>query len=186
MKNNVKVAFVSALAVALDLTACTSTPDQNAATQTQTQTSTPSPSVVTEVETATVTNPPKSLADGRPGYGALKLGMTLEEARATGQTNLSFSEGNPFCVSDDKVAISKQDGVSRITLPADGRTSKGIAIGYGIDQVRMAYPNAQEYRAGLSVNLDGYSYAFLIEKDTVVAIKLLSNGGASGCDQADL
>ena len=183
MKNTVKIAFVSAVAAALGLTACTSTPDQNSAAQTPAPT--PSTSVVTEVETATVTNPPKQ-ADGRPGYGALKLGMTLEEARATGQTNLSFSDSNPFCVSDGSVAISKQDGVSRITLPADGRTSKGIAIGYGIDQVRMAHPNAQEYRAGLSVQLDGYSYAFVIEKDTVVAIKLLSNNGASGCTQADL
>lgn len=184
MKNTVKIAFVSAVAAVLGLTACTSTPDQNAAAQTTA--STPSTSVVTEVETATVTNPPKQQADGRPGYGTLKLGMTLEEARATGQTNLTFSEGNPFCVSDGSVAISKQDGVSRITLPADGRTSKGIAIGYGIDQVRMAHPNAQEYRAGLSVQLDGYSYAFLIENDSVVAIKLLSNSAASGCTQADL
>ncbi|MFC3899187.1 hypothetical protein ACFOWZ_47645 [Lentzea rhizosphaerae] len=183
MKNTVKIAFVSAVAAALGLTACTSTPDQNAAAQTPA--STPSTSVITEVETATVTNPPEQ-ADSRPGYGALKLGMTLEEARATGQTNLSFSEGNPFCVADGTVAISKQDGVSRITLPADGRTSKGIAIGYGIDQVRMAYPNAQEYRAGLSAQLDGYSYAFVIENDSVVAIKLLSNNAASGCDQADL
>ncbi|MCP2244725.1 hypothetical protein [Lentzea aerocolonigenes] len=187
MKNNVKIAFVSAAVAALGLTACTSTPDQHAAAQTPA--STPSPSVVTEVETATVTNPPKPQADGRPGYGALKLGMTLEEARATGQTSVSFDALG--CASDDRVAISKKQGVIRISLPAEAKTSRGIGIGSTVAEVKKAYPNAEEYRAGFAADVDGYEYWFVVNggfSDTgkVAGIKLMGEWGGSECAMAAL
>jgi hypothetical protein len=123
------------------------------------------PSVVTEVVTSTVTIPPKPQAvksDGRLGYGALKLGMTLEEARAAGLTTLTWeSEGDGTCVGDAKIAVSKKHGVVRISLPTDGRTSKGIGAGSTFAEVKRAYPNATEYRGGWSVDLDGTNlYAF--------------------------
>ena len=168
MKNSIKIAVVAAIA-AVGLAACTNTPaqDQNAAPAPQTQsseTAAPPPSVVTEVVTSTVTNPPKPQSvtdqtDNRPGYGALKLGMTLEEARAAGLTNLTWDDD--ICVGDDKVAISKNHGVVRITLPADAKTSKGIGTGSTFGDVKKAYPNAQEYRGGYSARVtDQWGYTF--------------------------
>jgi hypothetical protein len=172
MKNSIKIAIVAAIA-AVGLAACTTTPaqEQNAAPAPQPQsseTSAPPPSVVTEVVTSTVTNPPKpqsavGTTDSRPGYGALKLGMTLEEAHAAGLTTLTWdgNDGDPDCVGDAKVAISKKHGVVRITLPAEAKTSKGIGTGSTFGDVKKAYPNAQEYRGGFSARVtDQWGYAF--------------------------
>ncbi|MFC3899185.1 hypothetical protein ACFOWZ_47635 [Lentzea rhizosphaerae] len=175
------------VAVALGLTACTATPapEQNAAftTQPPSSTTTPTTSVVTR------TPAPKAVtkADNRVGYGALKLGMTLEEARATGQTDLTWEgAGDNPCVADGKVTISRKQGVVRIFLPADARTSKGIGIGSTFADVKRAYPDAHEYRAGWTAAVDGDShYAFLSSSksedyhaltEEVAGIKLLANG----------
>ncbi len=178
------------IAAALGLAACTSTPapEQNAAPVAQAPSDTgASPStVVTEVVTETVTNPPKPQAvvnvDTRLGYGALKLGMTLEEARAAGLTDLTWdSPGEAGCVADDKVAISKKYGVERITLPADAETSGGIRVGSTFAEVKRAYPNASEYRAGWSATVgSNATYSFqgsskfdhLADTDKVVLIKI--------------
>ncbi|MFS8100298.1 hypothetical protein LFM09_24520 [Lentzea alba] len=198
MKNTIKIAIVAAIA-AVGLAACTSAPEseQSAARLPQTQTSTPGtsappPSVVTEVVTSTVTNPPKPQAvtgkidktDDRLGYGAFKLGMTLEEARAAGLTNLSWDgEGDNLCVADDKIAVSKSHGIERITLPADAKTSKGIGVGSTFAEVKRAYPNATEYRAGwfaVISSIASYSFSAYSSSDTdkVEQIKLTSRLGS--------
>ncbi|MET9227017.1 hypothetical protein [Lentzea sp. NPDC003310] len=196
MKNSIKIAFVAALAVA-GMTACTSAPapEQNSApakSTTTTATSTPSSAapppaqVVTEVVTATVTNPPQAVVkvDNRLGYGELKLGMTLEEARAAGLTDLSWGDPSENgCVSDGKVAISQRYGVERITLPATATTSKGIGVGSTFAEVKKAYPNASEYRAGWSARVgDNAAYAFMgdfalarfADTDKVTRIKIVA------------
>jgi hypothetical protein len=178
-----------AVAAAFGLAACTSTPapEQNAAPVAQVPSTTVAPpaQVVTEVVTATVTNPPNPQAvvkvDNRLGYGALKLGMTLEEARAAGLTGLTWSDAISGCVADDKVAISKKYGVERITLPADAKTSKGIGVGSTFAEVKRAYPGASEYRDGWSAGVDGSAgYAFMgspkldhfADTDTVFRVKI--------------
>ncbi|WP_189156554.1 hypothetical protein [Lentzea pudingi] len=134
--------------------------------------------------TATVTNPPQAVVkvDDRLGYGGLKLGMSLEEARAAGLTDLTWnSAGEKDCVADGKVAISRKHGVERITLPAEAKTSKGIGVGSTFAEVKRAYPNASEYRAGWSAQVaDNAVYAFVggiklvhfADTDHVVRIKL--------------
>lgn len=192
MNSSIKIAIVAAVAVA-GLAACTSAPEQNApvaqspspsSSQSPSSTpGTPPPAVVTEIVTQTVTNPPLPQAvvktDNRPGYGALKLGMTLDEARATGQTNLTWeSDGDGTCVGDSKVAISKKYGVVRITLPADAKTSKGIGVGSTFAEVKKAYPDASAYRAGMSAGFDSNTfYSFLgseyvSDSEKVVGIKI--------------
>jgi hypothetical protein len=172
VNSSVKIAFVAAFAAA-GIAACTATPAvrNNAAPQTSStptsETSTPPPSVVTEVVTATVTNPPKPEAvtktDDRPGYGPIKLGMTLEEARAAGLTDLTWnSDGDGVCVGDDKIAVSKKYGVVRISLPLDAKTSKGIGVGSTFGDVKRVYPEATEYRGGWSAIVGGNTiYSFV-------------------------
>lgn len=183
-----------AIAVTFGLAACTSTPapGQNAAPVAQVPPATAAPQVVTEVVTATVTNPPQpqavTKADNRLGYGALKLGMTLEEARATGQTDLTWDSGVVGgCVADGKVTVSKERGVVRIWLPREGKTSRGIGVGSTFGDVKKAYPDASEYRAGWRADVDSNAhYAFVGSSDTddryheltqkVAGIKILANG----------
>lgn len=207
MKNSIKAAFVVAIA-AVAVAACSPSSEQAAPTTASStpsssapssstpssQTATPAPPVVTEVVTEPVADQPVvdqpvaqavAKTDNRVGYGALKLGMTLEEARAAGATNLTWeSEGDGTCVGDAKVAISKLHGVVRITLPAGAKTSKGIGVGSTFGEVKRLYPGASEYRDGWSASLDRNShYAFIgsptgehfADADKVFKIKLASN-----------
>ncbi|MFD4641589.1 hypothetical protein ACFWN2_30070 [Lentzea sp. NPDC058436] len=178
------------IVAAFGLSVCTSTP----APEQKASPTTPPAEVVTEVVTATVTNPPQPAAevDGRLGYGALKLGMSLEEARAAGLTDLTWND-EAICVADDEVAISKKHGVVRITLPLDARTSKGIGVGSTFAEVKAVYQGASEYRAGWSAPVDDNAgYAFIgstkldhfADTDKVILIKLGS--GSADCDMADL
>ncbi|MGW4208263.1 hypothetical protein ACWEIJ_09785 [Lentzea sp. NPDC004789] len=172
MNSSVKIAFVAAFA-AVGIAACTAAPAvrNNAAPQTSSstptsETSTPPPSVVTEVVTATVTNPPRPEAvtktDDRVGYGPIKLGMTLDEARTAGLTDLTWeSDGDGLCVGDDKIAVSKKYGVVRISLPRDAKTAKGIGIGSTFGDVKRAYPQAAEYRGGWSAVVGSAIYSFV-------------------------
>lgn len=188
MNKSVKLALLAPVAIS-GIAACTSSPapQPNSAPVTELPSAAPSaapPAVVTEVVTATVTNPPQAVVkvDDRPGYGQLKLGMTLDEARAAGLTDLTWdSEGDGTCVADDKIAVSKKYGVVRITLPRDARTSRGIGLGSTFAEVKDAYQAASEYRAGWMARIgDNASYAFIgsgkfdhyPDTDEVVLIKL--------------
>ncbi|MCX2948610.1 hypothetical protein [Lentzea sp. NEAU-D7] len=145
-----------------------------------------------------MTAPPRAIAkvDNRLGYGGLKLGMSLEEARAAGLTDLTWDEASghdPGCVADKTVAISKANGVERITLPADARTSQGIGVGSTFGEARRAFPSASEYRSGWSAKVaDNAYYAFIgsfdlarfAEADKIQRIKLVA--GVVNCSMADL
>ncbi|MET9627448.1 hypothetical protein ABZX92_08285 [Lentzea sp. NPDC006480] len=176
---NRSLVLVSA-AAALALSACSTTPHSSSA---PTPTSSPTAPAATEVVTQPVTNPPPQAVtktDNRIGYGSLKLGMTLEEARAAGLTNLTWENANAGCAADDRIAVSKEHGIERITLPAEAKTSKGISVGSTFGDVRKAYPTASEYRAGWSATIDTNAhYAFQGEPGSdankVVTIKLGAN-----------
>ncbi|SMD21543.1 hypothetical protein [Lentzea albidocapillata] len=185
MKNAIKIAFVVAVAT-VGIAACTAAPEASrntAAVTAEPLPAPPSPTVVTEFTTVTVTNPPRPDAfvkvDTRLGYGPLKLGMTLEEARAAGLTDMTWeSRGDGFCVADDRMAISKKYGVVRITLPTDAKTSKGIGVGSTFIEVKNAYPDAFEYRNGMTTSIDdNAAYTFrnsLQVTDAVVGVRLES------------
>lgn len=181
---NRSLILVSA-AAALALSACTSTP-QSSSAPAPSSTPTPTSPVVTEVVTQPppppVTNEPQAVTkpDGRLGYGSLKLGMTLEEARAAGLTKLTWEDADAGCAADDRIAVSQKHGIERIMLPAEAKTSKGIGVGSTFGDVRKAYPAASEYRSGWSVTIDTNAhYAFLGEPGSdankVVKIKIDAN-----------
>jgi hypothetical protein len=189
MKGSIQLALVAVFAVA-GITACTSTPapQNNAAPPTSTapqtsvtptsETSSPPVTVVTEIVTHTVTNPPQPQAvrkvDHRIGYGSLKLGMSLDEARAAGLTDLTFDSDAPgACVADGEIAVSRSYGIERISLPLDAETSKGIRVGSTFDDVRRAHPNAFEHRSGWSATIGGGAqYDFYGDANEVTLIKL--------------
>lgn len=188
MKKALKIAIVAVVAVT-GITACTAGPavvqDATPLSQLPTATIEPSVSVVTTVVTSTVTKPaePDSFTqvDTRIGYGALKLGMTPEEAEQAGLTGLNWGpNGDATCTGAQKVIISKKYGIARITLPPDAKTSKGIGVGSTVADVKRAYSNAKEFRMGLGVKLtDAASYQFTTygfrDDDEIVEIKLMSN-----------
>lgn len=155
MKSSIKLAFFTAVAVA-GIAACTS------------------------AKANTVVD-----SESRIGYGAIKLGMTLDEARAAGLTDLTWpGDGDDTCVADDELAISKRYGVVRISLPEDARTSTGIGVGSTFADVQKAYPNASRHRSGWSARVsDNVGYAFLGE-DEVVRVKLVSRD--ADCSTAHL
>jgi hypothetical protein len=168
-KMNRSLILVTA-AAALVLTACTSTPSADNTTSTS-----PSPeptmSVVTEVVTNTVTNPPKP--DDRPGYGALKLGMTLEQAQATGMAGTDFHvtvEGK--CRYNSNVTITDEGGVERIVLPKDAKTSAGVGVGTTLADVKKAYPSAVEESLGYFADVPGDARILFETSDTFVPRKL--------------
>ncbi|HUQ54388.1 hypothetical protein [Lentzea sp.] len=198
MKNSIRIAFLAALVAGM--AACTSAPapQRNAAPVTTTSADVPAPapstSVATEVVTATVTstvtNPPKAATrvdpvDTRLGYGPLKLGMTLDEVKATGWVDPNLGEPDAGgCWWNSQVLISKKYGLVRITLPVQAKTSAGIGAGSTFADVKRAYPDAKEYRDGFSAKVaEKVHYSFIgpagnerfADADKVVRIKIASS-----------
>jgi hypothetical protein len=205
MNHSIKIAVVAVIAL-VGAAACTNGSTQKpdaapapviASTTTTTTTTSASSApeqpatVVTEVVTMTVTREPAPPAfvqkvDSRPGYGKLKLGMTLEEARETGLVGTipDFDDNANSCVMNSVVAVSKKYGVERITLPASARTSTGIGVGTTYSAVKKAHPDAVEYRHGYTARMAGFILNFQSrndafmpyrDTDTVAKIKLISS-----------
>lgn len=133
--------------------------------------------MVTETVTSTVTPPAQPNAvvstDNRPGYGALKLGMTFAEAKATGMIgNLPELDNHPdVCVANGTVAISKKYGVERITLPGDAKTSAGIGVGATYAAVKKSYPAVVEYNKGYYARMSGFQIEFVSKDDVAMPYK---------------
>jgi hypothetical protein len=155
------------IAAVLGLTACTSTPTAAPTFAPPV----PTMSYATPVMTQTVTNPPK--LDDRLGYGALKLGMTLDEAKATGLAGTNFHvvrDGQ--CTYNDTVTVTDKGGVERIVLPKDAKTSAGIGVGATLEDVKKAYPGATEDALGYFAEIPGDARLLFETSDTLVPRKL--------------
>ncbi|GLZ32591.1 hypothetical protein Lesp02_47790 [Lentzea sp. NBRC 105346] len=124
---------------------------------------TPPVRTIVETRTETVVVPAKEQADTRLGYGKLKLGMTRQEAEATGLLGqldqeqdgcrlYRLAENPAFGPS---VAIAEKSGVVKIRLPAGTKTSKGIGTGSSVADLKQAYPNAMPYRIGYRAEIEG-------------------------------
>lgn len=108
--------------------------------------------------------------DDRPGYGKLKLGMSKEDALATGLLTLLSPESNG-CGSYSSVgspysaSISDELGLVQIPIPDYAKTSAGIGVGSTVADVLAKYPHAQEFMNGYTVRVDDWYYRVMVTRD---------------------
>ncbi|TMR06577.1 hypothetical protein ETD86_52620 [Nonomuraea turkmeniaca] len=119
---------------------------------------------------------------GPYGYGAIKLGMGLKQARGTGKIVRKAGGGAAPCsgwdlkqypTGKDRVGlyISKKRGVAVIFAQKGIKTPEGIGIGSTMRQVKRAYPRLKTSASGFPYtsvprNPKAY-YAFLASKGKV-------------------
>ncbi|MFD0200138.1 MULTISPECIES: hypothetical protein [Saccharothrix] len=140
---------------------------------------TAAPSTVVETVTVTVTQGPQ-----RPniGYGSVKFGMTEQEVAATGLvTAAPGGECVAFNWTSDPgtvnaVLVARGQGVVRIKLPSDGKTSTGIGVGATVAQLQEKYPAGEQHSPGFyDVPMTGdvgWKYVFVLEAEKVVEIRM--------------
>lgn len=131
--------------------------------------------------------PPRTGIVGPEGYGAIKLGMTLEEALDTGKAVVSRGSGTEWCpgirflpehseTADDAV-ISSNLGLAGIFITEAMRTPDGFGIGSTADELRDAHPDAYiEITNSFAIPIPGYPdrqyYAMIDENDRVAEMTL--------------
>ncbi len=150
------LALAAPTALALALTGCSASDPAGSGASS----GTPSASAVASADTTTAppaspgTTPADNLAFGPFGYGPLRLGMTIEEAKATGLVvNIKVQEIFEHCsmgrlVGPDKKVIARDHtgiAFSHSKLVAIGigpgmTTPEGIKIGSTYKELHAAYP----------------------------------------------
>ncbi|MEV0902696.1 hypothetical protein [Actinoplanes sp. NPDC049802] len=144
--------------------------------------SSPSPSM-TSAPAASPSSTPSSkpsrtstaLVLGPTGYGKVKIGMSLDEAAATGQLKTvdRVEEGCGYSklkTADVKIAHSTDRGV--VYIPGEGRTAtpEGIRVGSTLAQVKEAYSDftIPDIAGMVEFEGDGAAYAGTKDKYTIV------------------
>ncbi|NKQ53426.1 hypothetical protein HFP15_11095 [Amycolatopsis sp. K13G38] len=159
------------------------TSDSTAPSTSGRTTRTPTPSATT---TPRVESIPQATGPvlGPSGYGKLQLGMTFENAKATGM--LTGTDTAPQGCADYKLAegsaalndvrISSTYGI--VGFDATGaRTPEKIKIGSTTDQLEAAYPNASSSGSGYSAaSGSGGTYVFGVDGNKVVGLQLVGSG----------
>jgi len=127
---------------------------------------------------------------GPYGYGALKLGMTVKQAKATGTIVLSQPGDKVACSSWNlkkfpirensvDVYISPKVGVAAIFSRKGMRTPEGIKIGSTFRDLKTAYPHIKKdyhgfYDTKVPGNKKAY-YTFAVTKGKVTQFGLALN-----------
>ncbi|ONI82062.1 hypothetical protein ALI22I_38535 [Saccharothrix sp. ALI-22-I] len=147
------------------LTACDPTPRPTA------------PTTITVSETVEVDDTP--VLDSR-GVGAVRLGMTLEQLRATGE--IGEEAGGPefscpvYALKVVRGWIGVEGGVAvEIRVEASVRTPENLRIGDSRARMHEVYPDVEQYPHGFIRALDGETqYKFFFENagDTLTGMGL--------------
>ncbi|RZU49064.1 hypothetical protein EV385_0799 [Krasilnikovia cinnamomea] len=123
----------------------------------------PAPSTTPPAAGPKPSTSPAALVLGPQGLGALKLGMTLEQARATGMiVGYKVEDFTGHCGisklrgTNATVFFTPGLGLSSIDMYGGIRTPEGIRLGSSIDGVRKAYPDWEEIVGGGDT---GYGWA---------------------------
>jgi hypothetical protein len=180
-------------------------------TSTSSASATPPPSVSTYTSTVTVTvdppptgsgntnppggtNPPRSSSKpstakppppapeaAPPVWSKLSLGMSYDDAMATGELGNAGAGTNENCRYHGlkpgngyvDVYISLVTGIVRINLPATGKTSKNIGAGSTVAEAKAAYPTATQNGSQLVVPMIAtpqWKYVFETDGTNVTAV----------------
>ncbi|MET7420388.1 hypothetical protein [Dactylosporangium sp. NPDC005555] len=144
----------------------------------------------TAVSTAATTNS-ATLVLGPRGYGALRLGMTKQQAVATGLLSefadyacpAAFLKGLPS--GDGRVVVSPEIGVVFIAAPEKVATPEGVRIGTSGAVMRGKYPTWKVVQSDGTTYASGFAkvpgndkaeYWMWTKDDKVTALALMATG----------
>ena len=114
---------------------------------------------------------------GPTGYATLRLGMSFDDAKATGMlaqedtapascTEYKLTEGS---AAVSNVYISPSDGILRFTAGRSAHTPEGIKIGSTLAELRAAYRDLSKGSSGYTAsNGSGGSYVFYVDGTNVL------------------
>ncbi|MQA07936.1 MAG: hypothetical protein GEU98_05145 [Pseudonocardiaceae bacterium] len=178
-------------------------------------TTTPSPPPATTPETSepSATTPPETTSDtrsagpgaeilaapvpsdatlGPQGLGGLRLGMSAEEAIATGHLGPDAQQPRAYCESYEvyggsgaNATMNSGDGLMAITGGPSTRTPEGIGSGSTKDEVRAAYPNLQDQGSSATTAVPGnpnavFSFQFSGEQGPVSQVRIATSAARCG------
>ncbi|MDL4773093.1 hypothetical protein [Actinomadura xylanilytica] len=122
---------------------------------------------------------------GPSGYGALKLGMTLAQARATGLITVKSKPGagcgtfdlkaHPHPADEVGGYISAEHGLASIFAAGGIATPEGVRVGSSAAKVKKAYPQLKQGPNASYAPLPGKpaaSYGFLMAGGRVKSLTL--------------
>ncbi|MBO0839638.1 MAG: hypothetical protein J2O49_02320 [Sciscionella sp.] len=146
----------------------------------------PRPSITTSMQaTSAPTAPNEPIVLGPDGFRQLKLGMTEQQAQATGMlegnsisTDLACTKYQFSGTNSDRVTVyvSHQFGVVAIGGDLGTRTAEGVAIGTNTGQLKRTYPDLVQRDAGTYVariaGRNKFQYQFEISQQKVSAITI--------------
>jgi hypothetical protein len=121
------------------------------------------------VATKTTDKPATGKTLGPTGYGKLKLGMSVAQAKATGQLGaLKRSDvcdgydlaGYPTAANSVGLYFSKQYGLVYIGAQSTMSTPEGIKLGTTINHVQSIFPKAENGINGLHIPVPGKKSAY--------------------------
>jgi hypothetical protein len=106
-----------------------------------------------QASTAPSSSSDASTVLGPTGYGRLRIGMTYDEALATGEIGPATTDGGGLQIAahpDASLCLDEKDGLMAIFLGAGMRTPEGVHHGSTVAELESAYPDLR------SVGPDGH------------------------------
>lgn len=119
---------------------------------------------------------------GPRAYGDLRLGMSYDDAMATGKIPASTTPGGLYDLGDGtQLCLSRKDGLMSIIAGNALRTPEGIRVGSTVSELKAAYPNITMTEGNGSVPLDSHTeWQFGISAQLVESVELTEDDQTCG------